>query len=136
MSKEKKVKEVEVVKEKSDVEKVMELIEKDYGENIMVSAKSILDAEPEIIPVSPAADLGLGGGIPAGSWVTLAGKYKCGKMQPLYSKILTPNGYTTFKDIKVGQDICGIRGEINKVLAIFDHRNKDVFRVKFDNKHN
>lgn len=76
MSKEKVAKEPKVL---SESEKIMEMVKKDYGENILISARDILDREQIIIPVSPASNVGLNGGIPGGSWVTLAGKPKCGK---------------------------------------------------------
>jgi len=61
--------------------KILELVKKDFGENV---AKGGQDFIKEVktrltIPVSPAVNLAIGGGIPEGSWVVLAGKPKCGK---------------------------------------------------------
>jgi len=46
---------------------------------VLIGAEFLLDKPPSIIPVSPAADLKLGGGIPGGSWVAFSGNPKCGK---------------------------------------------------------
>lgn len=52
---------------------------KKYGEQAFVSAVDFLKEKRDIIPVSPKLDMILGGGIPEGSFVILAGKPKCGK---------------------------------------------------------
>lgn len=55
--------------------------------------------------------------------------------QPLYSKVLTPNGFIKMKDIKVGSTICGTNGTNQKVIAIFPKGKKEIFQVKFaDNR--
>lgn len=51
---------------------------KKFGD-AMMDADYILDKPKQIIPVSPALDIALGGGIPEGSWVALSGKEKVGK---------------------------------------------------------
>lgn len=60
-------------------EDIFKKITKEYGNGIIVDGNDILDQEKQIISVSPNIDLGLGGGIPEGSWVTLSGKPKAGK---------------------------------------------------------
>ena len=50
--------------------------------------------------------------------------------QPLYSKILTPNGWTTMGEIKVGDEICGTKGSAQNVLAIFPKGLKRIYEVK------
>jgi RecA/RadA recombinase len=54
-------------------------IEKDLGRGVIVRGTDIIDRPRTLIPVSPAIDPILGGGIPEGSWVVLVGKPKCGK---------------------------------------------------------
>lgn len=46
---------------------------------LLMGASYLVENPKQIISVSPAADLGLGGGIPEGSWVGLSGKEKSGK---------------------------------------------------------
>lgn len=50
--------------------------------------------------------------------------------QPLYSKILTPNGWTTMGEIKVGDEICGTNNSTQNVLAIFPKGLKRIYKVK------
>ena len=54
--------------------------------------------------------------------------------QPLYSKILTPSGWTTMGSIKVGDQICGTDGTTQEVIGVFPKGKKRVYRVHFANK--
>lgn len=60
---------------------VSALIKKQFGENLMKSGADFVKNEnaKQIVSISPALDLGCGGGVPEGSWVIFAGKQKCGK---------------------------------------------------------
>lgn len=55
-----------------------------------------------------------------------------GKEQPLSSKILTPNGWTTMVEIKIGDEVIGADGFPCKVTDIFPRGLKDVYRITFD----
>lgn len=48
-----------------------------------------------------------------------AGAHGCGKAQPLYSKVLTPCGYTTMEDIEEGDIVVDGYGYPTKVVATF-----------------
>ena len=54
--------------------------------------------------------------------------------QPFWSKILTPNGFIEMKDVRVGMDICGTNGSIQKILGIFNKGEKEIYEVEFSNK--
>ena len=54
-------------------------ITKDFGANIILSGNAVVDRQCLTIPVSPALDIILNGGIPEGSFVVLTGQPKCGK---------------------------------------------------------
>jgi len=54
--------------------------------------------------------------------------------QPLYSKILTPNGFTTMGEIKKGDIICGTNNTFQKVLDIFPKGKKQIYEVVFSDK--
>lgn len=54
-----------------------------------------------------------------------------GKAQPLYSKILTPNGWTTMGEIKEGDDIITPKGYKSKVVNIFPQGKKDIYKITF-----
>lgn len=53
-------------------------VTKQYGENIIVPGTFVLQNKKKILSVSPMFDSSLGG-LPEGSWVTLAGPPGCGK---------------------------------------------------------
>lgn len=57
---------------------IEDAIIKEYG-NILLSGNSIKDARQIVIPVSPAINIGIGGGVPEGTWFVLTGKPKVGK---------------------------------------------------------
>ena len=54
-----------------------------------------------------------------------------GKDQPLYSKILTPNGWTTMGEIKVGDEVIGSEGLPHIVTGVFPQGRKIVYRIWF-----
>ena len=58
---------------------IKDSVKKDFGDNIMLTGKSLVDKKVMTIPVSPALDLILSGGIPEGSFVIFTGQPKCGK---------------------------------------------------------
>lgn len=58
---------------------VKEDVKKDFGSDVILSGNSIVDRKSIVIPVSPAIDLILQGGIPEGSFVIFTGQPKCGK---------------------------------------------------------
>ena len=53
--------------------------------------------------------------------------------QPLYSKILTPNGWITMGEIKVGDIICGTNKTHQTVLAVYPKGKKKVVEITFSN---
>lgn len=59
-------------------EKTNKDITKKYGE-VTLDASFYMENPKEIISVSPSMDAALGGGIPKGSWLNVAGKEKTGK---------------------------------------------------------
>ena len=54
-----------------------------------------------------------------------------GKCQPLYSKVLTPNGWTTMGGIKVGDRVLTPTGKSVEVLNVYDPGVKDVYEIEF-----
>ncbi len=55
------------------------LIKKKYGDNIITLGSDILNENRVVIPISPAFDSIVGGGVPEGSWVGFGGPSGCGK---------------------------------------------------------
>jgi recombination protein RecA len=52
---------------------------KQFGDEIILSGNALIDKKVLTIPVSPALDIALGGGIPEGSFVIFTGQPKAGK---------------------------------------------------------
>ena len=55
------------------------MLEKQFGEGIIVGAENVLDKNRVVVPFSPALDLVLNGGIQEGSSVIITGRPKVGK---------------------------------------------------------
>lgn len=55
-----------------------------------------------------------------------------GKAQPLYAKILTPNGWKLMGDIVVGDMVIGANGMPTKVIGVYPQGEKDIFEVVFN----
>jgi hypothetical protein len=54
-----------------------------------------------------------------------------GKEQPLFSKVLTPNGWTTMGSLKVGSEILTPKGVVTKVTNIYPQGLKDYYELTF-----
>jgi RecA/RadA recombinase len=111
---------------------VKEDVIKNFGSNIILSGNSIVDKKSVIIPVSPALDLILQGGIPEGSFVVFTGQPKCGKLQRLSSPIYTPDGPSTIGKMKVGTVVCTPDGTTAKVIGIYPQGKQDIYKVTFN----
>ena len=61
----------------------------------------------------------------------LADDMGLGKMEPVSSLIPTPSGYKKMGDIKVGDFVFGQDGKEHKVIEVFPHKNKEIYRVHF-----
>lgn len=61
----------------------------------------------------------------------LHGDVGSGKSQPLYSKILTPTGFTTMGDIKVGQSVLTPDGSASEVVALFPQGKRPIYELTF-----
>jgi recombination protein RecA len=89
MARPKKADKVEEVVEnkikKSCFDLVRAQVEKSFGKNILKSGDAVLDEKTIIIPLSPALDIGLGGGIPEGTWGIFTGPPKLGKTTTMLS---------------------------------------------------
>lgn len=54
-----------------------------------------------------------------------------GKAQPLYSKIKTPDGWTTFNNIKVGDKVSTPDGKTGIVDGVFPQGYKQIYKITF-----
>lgn len=60
------------------------------------------------------------------------GVLNCGKAQPLYSLVLTPNGWASMGSLKVGDTICDTVGGLQKVEGVFERGLLPCKEVVFD----
>lgn len=54
-----------------------------------------------------------------------------GKAQPLYSKVLTPNGFIIMGDVKVGMKVMGEDGKPYEVLGVYPQGKKKIYSLHF-----
>lgn len=54
------------------------------------------------------------------------------KCQPLYSKILSPNGFITMRDIRVGTKVISGNGNVATVLSISQKKKRPIYELTFD----
>lgn len=54
-----------------------------------------------------------------------------GKEQPLFCKVLTPNGWVRMGDLKCGDEVLTPTGEISKITNIYPQGIKEVFKITF-----
>lgn len=71
------------------------------------------------------------GGLARGSLVVVAGRPGMGKAQPLWSKVLTVNGWKPMGEIKPGERLVHPGGGASRVIDVFPQGRKPVFKVSF-----
>jgi replicative DNA helicase len=59
----------------------------------------------------------------------IAARPGMGKCQPLTAKVLTPSGWRTIGDLKVGDHVTGADGQRTTVTGVFEPGAKEIFRV-------
>lgn len=110
-------------------------------DNNPVSVSSIIDDYINNIKENPIDQIGvptgfhvydnaIGGGLRKGSVSIIAARPKA---QPLTAKILTPNGWKTMGDIKIGDILVdpSTHNGTTKVIGIYPFGNKEVFEFTF-----
>lgn len=107
-------------------------IVKTYGD-VIHDGKSIVENDRQIIPLSPALDSILGGGILEGSFFILTGQPKVGKALWLSSVVYTPDGPKFMAHMKVGDKVCTPDGNISTVKGVYYQGMLDAYEVKFSN---
>lgn len=55
-----------------------------------------------------------------------------GKAQPIWSKVMTSNGWKKIGDINIGDLISGSDGEEKKVIGVFPQGKREIYKVSFD----
>ncbi|MCP3817649.1 PhoH family protein [Streptomyces sp. A3M-1-3] len=55
--------------------------------------------------------------------------YMRGRAQPVFTKVLTPDGFRPIGDLEVGDLVVGSNGEPTPVLGVYPQGEKDIYRV-------
>ncbi|MGW0495121.1 PhoH family protein [Streptomyces sp. NPDC003007] len=55
--------------------------------------------------------------------------YMRGRSQPIFTNVLTPDGWRPIGDLQVGDLVIGSNGEPTPVLGVFPQGNRDIYRV-------
>lgn len=76
---------------------------------------------------------GINYGLSHDRWL-LGDEMGLGKALALDTKIYTPTGYKLMKDIKVGDYVLGRDGKPTKVLATYNHKNVEMYRITFSDE--
>lgn len=82
---------------------VLKELRKKYGDTICISGKQLMDRPQIILPLSPAFNLNLKGGIPSGTLSIFSEKPKCGKTSTVLSfiaKCQAAGKYVYYMDIE------------------------------------
>lgn len=64
----------------------------------------------------------------------LIGPAGTGKAQPLYSKILTPNGFIQMADVEIGTKVFTANGNIGRVTEIYPQGIRPIYEIKLSDR--
>lgn len=81
---------------------------------------------------SPLMNWATYGGIPRNKITEFFGDPGGGKAQPLYSKVLTPDGFINMGDVKLGTKVVTSSGNLGSVSQIFPQGKRDIYEIKLD----
>lgn len=107
--------------------------EKDDGTSITENIEAVLEKNfRHPIPTGiNGIDQLTDGGLSRGELGVVLAPYGVGKAQPLSSKILTPNGWKTMGDVKIGDYVMGSDGKKQKVLGTYPQGVRPIYDVYF-----
>lgn len=111
-------------------------IEKAFMKIISLAKESATTKEPRLIIVDSISALSASSVVDEIDKAANKSKdvnvYAGGQAQPLYSKIKTPDGWTTMGEIKIGDKVNDAMGGVTTVTDIFPQGVKDIYRVTFE----
>jgi len=108
--------------------------DKDSGIDVFFNIEAVLEDDfRKPIPTGIAGlDDKMGGGLSKGELGVILAPFGVGKAQPLHSKILTPNGWTTMGEIQVGDEVISRDGKATKVTGVFPQGVRPIYEVRFN----
>lgn len=106
----------------------------DNNIDVFHDLSSVLDEDfRQPIPTGISGmDASMGGGLSKGELGVVLAPYGVGKAQPLFSKILTPNGWTTMGELKVGDQVIGGDGKPTNVIGVYPQGIRPTYKVSFN----
>jgi len=141
----KSVREMQLIIEKGDLDdyhlceellkKALEVgHSKDDGIDVFYDIESVLSEDfRDPIPTGiDGLDTYMDGGLAKGELAVILAPTGVGKAQPLTSKILTPNGWTTMGKIQVNDFVIGDDGKKTKVIGVFPQGKRPIYEIKFN----
>lgn len=109
--------------------------EEDFGFNVyeMIDKALANDYTVSIPTGISKLDEVLGGGLDKGKIGLLIAPAGFGKAQPLYSKIVTPDGIKTMGEMKIGDKVFGRDGKAYSVSGVYPQGMRPVWKLTFEN---
>lgn len=115
---------------KSELDSVIAAVSKQYGGHVVKQANGIV--QPDRISTGVfLLDFALLGGIPVSRGTMLIGKKHSGKCGRNTDRILTPYGYVTYGEVKVGDLVIGSDGKATPVIGVFPRGLQPMYTVTF-----
>jgi len=107
---------------------------KDDGMDIFDNIDNVLvdDFRKPIRTGIKGLDEVMDGGLSKGELAVILAPFGVGKAQPLFSKILTPNGWKTMGEINVGEYVISRDGKPTKVIGVFSQGKRPIYKVKIN----
>lgn len=143
----KSLKEIQTIIDKGDFDRYEECTailkkalehgdDKDDGMNVFDNIESVLDEDfRHPIPTGiRGLDEVMNGGLAPGELGLILAAYGVGKAQPLFSKILTPNGWVKMGDIKIGDKVISRNGLPTNVIGVYPQGIRPIYKVYFNDK--
>ena len=84
----------------------------------------------DIVNADKAREWLIAGIVPLGSVMLLAAAGGTGKAEPLWAKVLTPAGWTTMGELRVGDKVIAGDGSVTEVTGVFPQGIKPIFKVE------
>jgi hypothetical protein len=107
---------------------------RDDSINVLDNYKDILveDFRKPIKTGISGLDEIMNGGLAKGELGVILAPFGVGKAGPNSSKIYTPNGFTTYGEIKTDDLVIGSNGKSQKVIGVYPQGKKEIFKVSFN----
>ena len=93
-----------------------------------------IDRSAKIPFSSPLLNWATYGGIPRNKITEFHGAPGGGKAQPLYSKLLTPDGWIEMADAHVGQEVYAGDGTVTVIDGVFPQGSRKVYELHFSDR--